>query len=522
MENFINESTILILLTGLILFLGLICFHKRVTIPSGSIILSTKLIIDLVFISAKGLSLLWLIYPAILLIGFVAFKYYFNSLNFTKRILTFVPNKNKLKNGRIIGKCFPYYKKQLKYNNSTIVQSETALKGGTIITGSSGSGKTFLIKELIKQDISNGKRVTFVNFKGDRDTTDDIEKELPSDIPLYKLTYEECNFSYDPLKNLDESGKVEAILNMRAWSMDGSDAHYKTGVQLFLQKSVKDFQYQQGNYLKEYYKYLSKLNVPREEYDSYNTVMKLLELTLTSDVGQNLFSEENETFDFNQNGQYCVLVNFTSAQKTLGTAITSLMFRDLLEVGTKEGYSPELSLYVDEFGTCESPLIVKDILEKGRSCCICPVISMQDLNQLIITTSAPFLDSVLGTINSCIVFAGATRNTAEKLAGTQIYEIDDLLMSLQKPVDGRSPTAMFISKYPVFEKGGTEVYRFVPYTSKKIISTDKKNNFKPINKVKTPVVQQETQNSNIQNFENQVQEEQQTTSVKIEDLSSFL
>ncbi len=95
---------------------------------------------------------------------------------------------------------------------------------------------------------------------------------------------------------------------------------------------------------------------------------------------------------------------------------------------------------------------------------------MQDLNQLIINTNAAFADSILGTVNSFIIYAGATRETANKLAGTQIYEIDDLLMSLKKPYNGHPPTAIYISKYPVFGKGGTEVYRLIPISSKQVIN----------------------------------------------------
>ena len=510
MENVFNIQTIIMLILGSLLFLSLVAFHKRLTMPAGIIILCVNLIFDVLLVFT-GMHLLWLIFPLVLLIWFCIYKFYFNSLDFNRRILSFSLDKNKIKDGRIIGTCFPYYKKQLKFNNSKIVQSSTALKGGCLCTGSSGSGKTFLIKNLIKQDIKSSKRVVFINFKGDRDTTDDIEKNTPDNVPIYKLSFEECNFSYDPLINLDDSGRVEAILNMRAWSMDGADAHYKTGVQLFLQKSLRDFKYSKGNFLREYYEFLKTYNVRREDYDSYNTVLKLLELTLTSDVGGKIFSEENK-FDFNQDGQYVVLVNFTSAQKTLGTAITSLMFRDLLEVGTKNPYSPELCLYVDEYGSCETPLAVKDILEKGRSCQICTLVSMQDLNQLIISTSAPFLDSVLGTVNSYIVFAGATRSTAEKLAGTQIYEIDDLLMSLRKPVDGRPPTAMYISKYPVFEKGGTEVYRFTPYNEVINKETKDRQNYEEISNFQ--------ENLNKETKDRQNYEEIKT--INVNDIDSFL
>lgn len=439
----------------------LIVFHKRLTIPFGVVVLCAFGAIP--FVLTKNIFTLAV--PIITIGLFVYFKFYYPELNFDKGIFSIHVDKNKIRGeGRIIGKCLPYYKDQLKYNKSTIVQNDISCKGGTIITGSSGSGKTYSIVNFIEQDLSLGKNVAFFDFKGDMSTVDEIaEKGHAWGKDVYILTYNSCDFSYDPLENLDTAGRVEAILNMRKWSLDGSDAHYKTGVQLFLQETIHAFEEirkHNKNFLVEYYDYLSQLNVPREQYDSYNTTIKLIELTLTSNVKQ-MFEKGEREFNFSSNN-FVLIVAFTSATKSLGTAITSLIFRDLMETGTRNAYSPDLCLYVDEFGSCENTLIVKDILEKGRSCNIATAVSMQDLNQLIINTNAPFMDSVLGTCNSFIVFAGSTRQTAEKLAGTQIYDIENLLISLRKPVSGRPPTAMYISKYPIFEKSGLEVYRFIP------------------------------------------------------------
>lgn len=402
--------------------------------------------------------------PVICVAGYGFYCYQFKTLDFTNKIfsLNFLDFNRVKEGGHLIGSCMPYYKGQLRYNGSTIVQSETSLRGGTIMTGSSGSGKTYMIKQFIKQDLSNGKSVAFFNFKGDPLTAQEIKEYVPDGVDIFELSWDDSSFSYDPLKNLDNAGKTEAILNMRKWSLDGKDDHYKTGVQLFLQKSVESFNYKGGNYLKEYYEYLKTLNVQRELYESYNTVMKLLELTLTSKCGVKLFTNGGDEFSFNRDRQYILIVSFSSSTKSLGTAVTSLMLRDLMETGTKKPYDPDLCLYIDEFGSCESPVVAKDILEKGRSCHIQTLLAMQDINQPIINTNEAFVDSMLGTVNTVIIFQGATAFAAEKLGGVVIYEVDNLLMSLKKPIDGRKPTAAFISKYPVFKRGGAEVYRFKP------------------------------------------------------------
>lgn len=448
--------------------LVLILIHKRITAPFALlIILLLNGVVWLVCDKDSTMSIVVAALISLLSFGvYLGILFYFRSeIDYTKKFLSlsmFIDkNKQDKNNGRVIGKCLPYFSGQTKYNRSTIVQNTLALRGGTVLTGSSGSGKTRSIIEMIKQDILQHKRVAYFNFKGDQETADEIiEAAETGGKRVFFVSPEDVSFCYDPLASLDDAGKVEAILGMRKWSLDGADDHYKTGTQLFLQKTIEQFNYTGGNYLMEYYNWLKTYNCPRELFDSYNTVIKLLELTLTSAIS-GLFGNKGERFSFSQD-DYVLIVSFTSATKTLGTAVTSLMLRDIMETGTRQAYDPDLALYIDEFGSCESPLVVKDILEKGRSCHIQALISMQDLNQLIINTNAPFLDSVLGTINTCIVYAGSTKTTAEKFSQTTIHELDNLLMSLMKPLNGKPPTAMIISKYPIFGRGGTEVYRFVP------------------------------------------------------------
>lgn len=463
---------------GLVVLLTCIIAHKHITMLVGLLPLIFVFLVSFYFDYLQQ-NTYWFIVPLLFSIIWIVYKMFNNNYDFSHKIISLMPNLNKNK-GRIIGKVLPYTKSNLKYNNSMVVQSELASKGGTLICGSSGSGKTYGMLSLIKQDLAAGKSVAFFDFKGDLSTLKDI-KESAKEVDTYTLSFEECDFVYDPLVNLDEGGRVEAILNMRKWSLEGGDDHYKTGVQSFLQKSIREFDYTDGNYLLEYYNFLKTYNVPREHYDSYNTTLKLIELTITSKISD-MFKNEGNKFDFNTDRQFLLLVSFTSSTKTLATSITSLMFKDLMEVGTRNPYNPTLCLYIDEFGSCENALIVKDILEKGRSCGIATMLAMQDINQLVITTSQPFLDSVLGTLNNYIIYSGATKTTAEKLAGVQIAEIEGLLMSLKKPIDGKPPTCIYISKYPVLNKNkNNEVYRVSPFDFKKDIKEKHEINMVKLN-----------------------------------------
>jgi hypothetical protein len=384
---------------------------------------------------------------------------------------------------RVIGRVLPYSKYQIKYNGKPIVSTEIAAAGSTLISGSTGSGKTYGILSLIRQNIANGNSVIFTEYKGDTSVINELKTyALRHGYDVYVLSGGKSNFNYDPLRNLNNSGRIEAILNMRKWSLDGSDAHYKTSTQLLLQKTIQEFTHkyalmvekaeQKGDdnrlisYTYEYYMFMKSYQAGYGEVDSYVTVSKLLELLITSSLEPMFTFKNGKTlaFDTIKNKKFLLVGSFVSSNKELATSFSSLLFRDLLDEWTNVASSKNTFLYVDEFGSVENPFIIKDILEKGRSAHLAPTLSLQDINQIVIQTNEAYLNSILGTINTFIVYSGATRVTAEKFAGVQLADIEAVLMNLRKPIDGHRPTAIYISKYPTLNKRITsEVFRFEPY-----------------------------------------------------------
>ena len=416
--------------------------------------------------------------PILVCGGFVYLKFRTEAadLRFKGRILSlsmFMPSKKI--DGRNLGKIVPYCDNQVKYNNHKLYQSDVSCKGGTIITGSSGSGKTCTLENIIAQDLARGNSAIFVDFKGQ----DDVKQEILALHPnSYLIDAETCNFSYDPLINLSTSGKVETIMGFRKWDLSGSDAYYKTNMQVFLQRTIDEYdkfrsaQNKTNNYLLGYYEWLQTYETTRDMYEAYQSLLRMIELVLSSSLKQ-MVADNTKVLDLHKNReQFVAVFSFTSSAKELGTAVSSLLFNDLLDAGTKCAFNPPITLVVDEYGSCQNPLVVKDILEKGRSANIETIISMQDLNQVVIQSNTAFLDSLLGTTNSFITFHGCTREMAEKLSNVQIKEVDNILMTLKKPYKGKPPVALFISKYPVFSNATSEVYKFIPARKGKLSVSD--------------------------------------------------
>lgn len=402
----------------------------------------------------------------------INFSYLKNSLIEPLKTNNFIQNDT-----RIIGKVIAYSNSQLKYNGRFLTASSIATAGATLISGSAGSGKTFFIESLIKQNILNKKNVVFSEFKGDTKVINRISAYAhDNDYDVYLLKNGHSNFNYDPLKNLNNAGRISAILNMRKWSLDGADNHYKVTTQVLLQNLVGNFRFNsndKNNYTFQFYNYVQNYRYDSSERDAYSTVCNLLKLLLTSSL-KPMFSGKNEkNFDFseyasgNNKRNFIIITSFVSSNKDLATSFTSLFIKDLLDVYTNYSVAENIYLYIDEFATLENPFIVKDLLEKGRSLRIATTLGLQDINQIVIQTNEAYLDSILGTINNFCIFNGATRRTAEKLAGVQLADIEYIIMNLRKPINGKPPTALYVSKYPSLNKRtNTEVFRFIPYIVK--------------------------------------------------------
>lgn len=374
----------------------------------------------------------------------------------------------------LIGNIFPMNEGDLRYNNKAIKMDSEVKRAHKLVMGASGSGKTEIIKSGIYQDLKNGNPVVLIDYKGEQDMIEEL-KEFANGlgIPTYEMSPYNVDFNYDPLMNLNNAGRVEAILNTRKWSMDGSDAHFRSGTQLLAQKLVSEYDKKWESedkgkipYTLGFYQFALKYPPSQFERDSYNNITKMLEILLTSDLSPSWKGEKEKEFSFEKREQYLVIFSFLSSNKELANSVSSFLFKDILDSANKKTFRPQLAVYIDEYGSLENVTIIKDIIEKGRSGGIEITVSLLDINQIIMSSSQAFLDSILGTLNTFIILAGFTRSTADKLGGVQLKDLEDIILKLRKPrEDGKTiPTALYISKYPsINHRDSFDVYKFIPY-----------------------------------------------------------
>lgn len=395
-------------------------------------------------------------------------------------IINLIKNKQILNDNKVLGSIIPFSDRTIKYGGQYIPLTSTNTRSGTIVTGSTGSGKSYTVKQLVEQDCKNGNPVVYFDFKGEQGTYNDLRNiGLKYGYEIYGNKNEEDFYFFDPLFGLSENGKIEAILNTRKWNIAGSDDHYKTNLKVLITKYIKEFDKvlekkdREGviidnsfPYTKNFYNFVNSNRPDLSNPDiknAYNSLKTILELILTSDFGTIMKENKREKkfkFHPDYSQKYLLIVSISSDSKDLANSFSSFYLRNLLHCGTQETFIPDLMLYIDEAASA-NPFNYKDILEKGRSAGINTTLIMQDIYQMDIETNEAFTNSLLGTVVNFLIFAGATKGAATRISGVQSAEIELAIQNLTRPPE---VSALFITKQPIIDKNkSSEFYKFKPY-----------------------------------------------------------
>lgn len=467
---------VIILLLYLIILSENVIFFRRKTIPFSTLEFSILGIISSIITGNIVFNVIIIIICISLLFTrriLYNQRHEFDDISFdfdySKEIYSIsrILNSFKKSNGILLGYIRPFDRDTIKHNNRKLCINQTILSGGTMTSGANGSGKSTTIKAEMFQAIDNHQPVVFFDFKGEEEILDEIESVCNSKgVDYYEFSARKCSFSYDPFKYLNDTGKIEALMNTKRWSTTGEDEHYKTSMKLVTQSLVNGYEHTSGSFIHGLYKYAVEYKPTLAEKDGYQTILKMLEILMTSRANE-MFTLDKEEINFRTDKQKVVCFSFISANKELANSMSAFILQDIMDRGTNEKFDPRLLLCLDEFGTLENSLIIKDILEKGRSCGIQPIVSTLDLNQIALSTSMIYVNALLGIVNNFIIHAGATKETAALFSGTQRDNIIDEIMNLRKPYRGKPPTAIFISKYPIIDKHRSQEYfKFIPYNYK--------------------------------------------------------
>lgn len=429
--------------------------------------------------------------------------------------------------GIVVGTVMPVSFLDIKNNGKGIFLSEDALSRGSMLTGATGSGKTRSLINIITQAVKKKKPIFFFDFKGEVDILEELSELANSaKIQYYEFSSRRISFKYDPFINLNNTGKIQALMNSKAWAADGSDSYYKTSLQALLQDLIPTYdEYRRKNNITS--NFIVGLNdfiysdykVAPNHKDGFTTLKSILDLMVKSRV-RDMLENDNEEFSFDNDEPCIIAFSFVSANKDLANYICSFIFQDIMDRGTRRRYVNKPLLVIDEFGTLANSALIKDILEKGRSVGIQTIISLQDINQIVENVSRDFAISILGTISTFIIHPGATQTSAELMGSVYRYESAEFdIMNLEMPQGGKPPTCAFISKIRVLnDKGAQELHKMIPYTEGQIKIKDTGNAPKKVYKLDEKdirLVEKEQLEENETPQENEINDIQNENNIEI-------
>lgn len=361
--------------------------------------------------------------------------------------------------------------------DEVVYRYNTEMPQSTLISGTVGSGKTITELGSIHSDIVNGISIAILDFKNSAEFSSKTAKWaaennrnfyhfMKGSAESYSVQHSPGQAYYDPLKN-GGSAKPDMLLGMREY--DTAAEVYKGAMRELLQtlflimnkadrRKTKNIKWQEG----EIYKLHSIVNglnggatgnltdlidatdgteveatardlevrVKTRTHTLSNAFIQLqgqIKTLVNSDYGRWLKTSKNgrniDLFKLLKDPNNVVLFSMDGeVEKDFAKYMGSLIISDLSAVSAKRrhhGIDNHVNIYIDEFQAVP-PTTLAPLLEKSRQSGFGVTMASQSFEQIISSTDGngeAQLKSILDTCANFIVHAGATENSAERLAG---------------------------------------------------------------------------------------------------------
>lgn len=304
------------------------------------------------------------------------------------------------------------------------------------VLGTTGSGKTTYLRQMLFEASENNIPFLFVCGKGDKGQFSPYEQLKDNqNIVIIDLLNSKCSAKYNPFgtKNLDMDQKVDFIMGLSEFS----EAHYQEKVRAYIIACIKildeklsffDVLYYLGDmeYLKVALKYSPltkeekirinatiKENKP-EFFSAYarfknNTEFSLEDIMKTDEMTKSI------TQMLKDGMQILVLLDFATKPQ-VSKALANILIRDVNMSRVLD--NTYRLVFFDEFGAYVNSEII-EILARARSSNLFSVISTQTLADI----SDDYLASLVSNINHWLIFRQNEPEQAEyiaKLIGTEL------------------------------------------------------------------------------------------------------
>lgn len=392
---------------------------------------------------------------------FFVISYMIFTLNFKtkKSILLDEKNRNELYSKNIFESIIYFFNKKIKknfnhtkekaiigYDIKTYNQIDISEKNGHIFAvGTTGSGKTATITNLIEQAVEYEKFTIVVDGKSDKTIFSLYDSALRLAEKYNRKIYivsqgDDITDSINPFKNCDSTQIKDMLISLSEWS----EEHYKANAARFWQaladlmilsnKKISIKKIIENSDKKNYISMVNNLKtinkISDNEAKNYLNIYNLSSeialssvarfATLIEGKGGNIFSEDG--FDlieaYNENAIVIYLIDkfkFPEFSKSLGEVILLDIKKLISKLIKLRQLDKEILVILDELGVYASDKIL-DILNKSRVAKVQAVLSTQSMSDLDDVTSN-FKKQVIDNCNTFLILRNNDPENSELLSG---------------------------------------------------------------------------------------------------------
>lgn len=324
--------------------------------------------------------------------------------------------------------------------------SDKAANQHTLVLGTTGSGKTVTVCNIVESAINRDLPLIYIDGKGDYDLANRVARfaqEHGRPVSVFAMNGE--SIVYNPLASGGFTSKKDRIIELREWT----EEHYKKLAEGYLQsvfkvmeacevpcnmvtladhldlKRLKALVREHQSDIHDAERLMDELNAQDKAADSIESLVAEIRNFTASEIGH-LFNVENDkpvlTLEdvIAQNGiaYFCLpALEFPSMAQTLGRLIINdlkaTMAQQLVGGAKKKAY-----IVFDEFSVFAGQQVL-NVINMGRSAGIHAVLSTQSLSDLASgrkRNADHFVNQVVGSCNNFILHRQNSPEDAAKLA----------------------------------------------------------------------------------------------------------
>lgn len=324
--------------------------------------------------------------------------------------------------------------------------SDKAANQHTLVLGTTGSGKTVTVCNIVESAINRGLPLIYIDGKGDYDLACRVARygqERDRAVSVFAMKGD--SLAYNPLATGGFTSKKDRIIELREWS----EEHYKKLAEGYLQcvfkvmeqcnipcnlaslsenldlKKLKALVRQNEADIPNAQKLMDELNNQDQASKSIESLVAEIRNFTASEIGTLFELEEGKpvlTLDqvIKDNGiaYFCLpALEFPSMSKTLGRLVINDLKATMAQQLTGNAKNPVYVIF-DEFSVFAGEQVL-NVINMGRSAGIHAILSTQSLSDIASgrkENADHFINQVVGNCNNFILHRQNSAEDAEKLA----------------------------------------------------------------------------------------------------------